>query len=1603
MLASTERRSWKENTASIIASGTQNTLATLSPPEPGFAIDYVLVANSTNFTFRSTNTYYVSGAFLLGGTVTFEPATVIKYASTNFSEIRVDYTATNIVWLGEPYRPIYCTARDDNSVGATLPGSTGNPTNTYAEVALYFDRTYNNGVSIRDLRVSYAHLALKLMYGQSKHLIRHAQFVRCNNGVSGYSQAIEMQNILMDRVKTNFYDLPYAPVNVYFGTYDTGNQIAFNAMSGGVTNYAVICTGITNTSNVTFFGPQPVASNSGAFESSAAGNHYLQINSPFLQFTNTWYGIAPTNLTGDAAASFLTYRPPAVLSGALSGQVTFSAGGTTNPPSASPSYQTPGYRYWRLDLVVSNVTINGGGTLNINGQCRRVGLVGTAVLNAGGGSLNITGTPTDHIRLLRVAAVNEDPTFGTLSGSSFKLFSGNQVNAALRFADVEFIPSETYTRRQLIDSSTPVDGLVTFKDCLLRAVNLEPYYSGYSSGFTLVLNNNILEWSRVSVGQAPSGGSPPFHFQFYNNLFRQNSFSGGYRGSAYGNWNVRDNFFETSSMSYSAVYPATFPSSNNGFYQSTALPGSGNKTVTALDWVPGPLGSYYYPSAGTSGSLTNLLNFGSRTAASAGLAQFTCITDIQNVTNGTPPSNWIEQWQQKDSGTVDIGFHYTAVSKVVGGTTSLAPAYRRPVSNDGWFPSDSDYTVGSGGDALSDFVEDVNGNGIPDGSETNWATWDSDGDYFSDSLEPTMGTSPIDYDTDNDGTMDSEEYWNGTDPLIAGDYPPRTLESFRMDNSSFESVGGVSPVVNTALLRESFDGMAASFTNSGERLVYPVSVGTGTNAHSIIQFKTGSVRFTYMPDVFASAQTNQQPVRLLECGSWRLSLQPTNGFVAFESPSTNGSVKTNFTLNMGPITGLSARLTWEITLSYSTYSSAIRINSTGTSGSGVEAEPSASEKNAGWCVGNGIGATNHCGGRIDKLETFNTAILLANAGRPTSVIFDDAVRRAQLLSASVVSNGIRLEFNRGWEGDWQTNSSLYSIGRRTAGETGAFSTVASGVRTNAWIDTAAVLGRYYEYRVNRHSTIPVYDHPTITVGRNGVAMDRRGRALILVDNTVSNSIATELEAYKADLIADGWIVTTTNAPRHMDPAYPNPWTGTNWYSYTNQVSSAMTTNRVNATALKSYITNWHNLSPNDTNVIVIVGHVTVPYSGSIAEDGHPEHRGAWPADSWYGDLTGAWLDDQLLLPDGMTNSDGTLVGFVPIAVNYPNDGRWNQNTLPLEPDGSPGRLELAVGRIDFRMLEDFIQGAEEISNVRDDTEIRLIRQYFNKTAGFRRAQLLHKEDFVAFFKDSSFLQTAKTVLRVQKRAWNTEIMNPDRYQEDLFFSGPKNLMGFIGNYGDYDRIGVNQGSYQHRVLDIAGGLPGNTPRGLFQLFRGSYFGEWLNGTSDKQGRSLLRAVLAIPDASLTVTWIDNAVWGTWRPDRFFAGAHYGTALQDSFAANAGVSCRTTFILGDPLLRAHPLAPITSLANSKNGTNVTLSWAVNTNATAGYRILRATSTNSASWQVLAEVSATSTNWTHTATNPSTNVYLVKAQALKTTGSGSYTNTSLGTFSQPVMIP
>jgi hypothetical protein len=192
------------------AGKSQMRIAKLTKQTPGFVIDYSsLNTSQTNYTFQANTTYYLSGnVSLYGANTIFEGTAVLKYA-TNVS-LTVN---TPVTWLGGPYRPIVMAAKDDDTFGEPISGSTGSPgTNYYAAKALYFDGTSAfTSLTLDNLRILNARAGL-VINGQSGHLLNDLQILKCGAGVAATNTDFGLHNALFANVLTNFT-----------GTNTTGN------------------------------------------------------------------------------------------------------------------------------------------------------------------------------------------------------------------------------------------------------------------------------------------------------------------------------------------------------------------------------------------------------------------------------------------------------------------------------------------------------------------------------------------------------------------------------------------------------------------------------------------------------------------------------------------------------------------------------------------------------------------------------------------------------------------------------------------------------------------------------------------------------------------------------------------------------------------------------------------------------------------------------------------------------------------------------------------------------------------------------------------------------------------------------------------------------------------------------------------------------------------------------------------------------------------------------------------------------------------------------------------------------------------------------------
>ncbi len=140
---------------------------------------------------------------MLSGVTTIEGGTVVKY--TNGVQLKIQGTLN---CLTMPDRPAIFTAKDDDTVGDPITGSTGNPgTNYYASTALFID---NNQSDLHNVRISYASQALYYDYDTGyPHSLSHAQLVHCQQGIVPLNTTFWLRNVLMYDVKTNFYATSY--------------------------------------------------------------------------------------------------------------------------------------------------------------------------------------------------------------------------------------------------------------------------------------------------------------------------------------------------------------------------------------------------------------------------------------------------------------------------------------------------------------------------------------------------------------------------------------------------------------------------------------------------------------------------------------------------------------------------------------------------------------------------------------------------------------------------------------------------------------------------------------------------------------------------------------------------------------------------------------------------------------------------------------------------------------------------------------------------------------------------------------------------------------------------------------------------------------------------------------------------------------------------------------------------------------------------------------------------------------------------------------------------------------------------------------------------
>jgi hypothetical protein len=226
---------------------------------------------------------------------------------------------------------------------------------------------------------------------------------------------------------------------------------------------------------------------------------------------------------------------------------------------------------------------------------------------------------------------------------------------------------------------------------------------------------------------------------------------------------------------------------------------------------------------------------------------------------------------------------------------------------------------------------------------------------------------------------------------------------------------------------------------------------------------------------------------------------------------------------------------------------------------------------------------------------------------------------------------------------------------------------------------------------------------------------------------------------------------------------------------------------------------------------------------------------------------------------------------------------------------------------------------------------------------------------------------------------------------DLFIDHRPCQWGFQAGSGGGNGICQDPTNHYHCTADLT--VSTNEPPINFYMLLGSWFVDWVNQDD------FMRGVLATPKYGVASVWARPTGF-IWNLGTLGLGGTLGDALLDTVNSGPALhSCRSTYIMGDPTLRAFLTPAITNLAANVAGASVTLAWNPSSDPAAQYLVYRTTNTafnSPTNFTKLTSVPIAANTYTDSYTNQNTKVYQVRVVNKISTASGSFTNLSAGVF-------
>jgi Secretion system C-terminal sorting domain len=516
----------------------------------------------------------------------------------------------------------------------------------------------------------------------------------------------------------------------------------------------------------------------------------------------------------------------------------------------------------------------------------------------------------------------------------------------------------------------------------------------------------------------------------------------------------------------------------------------------------------------------------------------------------------------------------------------------------------------------------------------------------------------------------------------------------------------------------------------------------------------------------------------------------------------------------------------------------------------------------------------------------------------------------------------------------------YQIYRKDLGTTGWGSPIATlsggGTGDITHEDKNVVTNKSYEYFVFKKGSGSFEGYGYLNAGINLDATHDRGSILLIIDKEASDSLGPDLNQLRADLAGDGY-----------------------------NVLDYIVDSSVKHETIKDQISSLKKLQP-DLNSIYIFGHVAVPYSGkycndnvwTVPPDGHKpgsgDHCGAWAADVYYAVPEGTWTDVD-------TVDYGASRAW---NKNFVGDGKFDQIVIPAE-------AKYQLGRVDLNNLTAFSK-----------SEFELLKQYIEKSHDYRYA---NKKPYMKALIEENFGASVESFGGNGYRNFSAMVGRDNMQIADLMETSADSTFIWANASG--------AGSFTSaRGVGNTADFASKQGAAIFNFIFGSFFGDWDNKNA------FLRAPLAVENGGLTNAWAGRPWWHT-HPMAFNQTIGYCTRLVQ----NNGAEYITGFfqknihiaLMGDPTLRMHMFEPPSNFTAtpSIDKTEVNLSWTASIASVDGYNLYVSTSPYGPYGQINADL-ITGTTYTHNSMGNGTYYYMVRAQRLENTLSGSFHNLSQG---------